>query len=216
MNCDVCRAPMKGRPATEQAPYLYTLGGLPHVGLAGIVVYECATCRASVPVIPKIGELHRVLAAAFVRKPTPLLGSELRFLRKHAGFSAQEFAALLAVDPSHLSRVENAKGSKSLGPSTERLARAIVAAAAGAQDVRKMLLDRVASKLQQQKKRPATAVLDKNRWKLATDGEQDDAEGPRRPDRTIHSGRGSAEPTVDHDGRARTEAWVRRHQEVTQ
>src|SRR5919108_1905434 len=138
MNCDVCKVPMKERRTTAQAPYLYALAGLPHVGLANITVYDCPSCKATVPVIPRVGELHRMITDMFIRKPEPLTGAELRFLRKNAGFSAQKFAALLVIDPSHLSRVENGK-EKRLGPSTDRLARAIiVAAAAGGKDVRTM------------------------------------------------------------------------------
>src|SRR5712691_6300765 len=114
MNCDICNAPMKERRATSQAPYYYALAGLPHVGLVGITVYECPGHSAS-PLIPRIGELHRVITEAFVHKPAPLTGVELRFLRKNAGLAAKKFAALLAVDPAHLSRVENGK-QRALGP----------------------------------------------------------------------------------------------------
>src|SRR2546426_612040 len=108
-SCDVCEAAMVGRLTTPEAPYAYALGGLPRVGLAGITVYRCAACDLDAPVIPKPGELHRVITEFFVKKPGLLAGDELRFLRKHAGLPARTFAARLGIDPSHLSRVENGK-----------------------------------------------------------------------------------------------------------
>jgi len=126
-NCDVCGSALKHRRTTRDEPYAYAIGGLPHVGLVGIDVYRCATCDADSPVIPKPGELHRLLARLFLQKPGLLMGSELRFIRKHAGLSAQTFAQHLAIDPSHLSRVENGK-TESLGETSDRLARAIVSA----------------------------------------------------------------------------------------
>lgn len=168
MKCDICDAPMRERRATAKAPYYYVLGGLPHVGLVGITVYECPGHSIS-PVIPRIGELHRVIAGTFVSKPGPLTGAELRFLRKNVGLSAQKFAALLVVDPAHLSRVENGK-QRALGPSTDRLARLIVTGfARGGEEVRKLLLAEAADRIERRKqtKTVATFKHEKNRWKVA-------------------------------------------------
>ncbi len=166
MHCDICETPMRERSATAEAPYYYTLAGLPHVALVGITVYHCSSCNLDVPVIPRPGELHRVIAEAFVRKTDPLRGAELRFLRKNAGFSAQKFAALLVVDPAHLSRVENGK-QKALGPSTDRLARLIVTAASRRGDLRELLLKEAAALVEKKKRATATFRLEKNRWKEA-------------------------------------------------
>jgi transcriptional regulator with XRE-family HTH domain len=159
---------MTERQTKPSAPYRYTLAGLPHVGLAGIVVFECPNGHASVPRIPRIGELHGVMAEAFIMKREPLIGGELRFLRKNAGISAQKFAALLAVDPAHLSRVEN--GKTTMGSSVDRLARAIVMAAKDGR-VRELLLNEASERLAK-KKRPAPRQLplfrlERNRWKEA-------------------------------------------------
>lgn len=165
MRCDECEVAMKGRETTTEAPYSYDIGGLPSVGLVGITIYTCPTCREESPLITKPAELHRVIAQALLRKPEPLSGEELRFLRKNAGFPAQKFAALLGIDPAHLSRVENGKVD-ALGPSTDRLARAVVMAAAkGGEDVRKMLLEHADTK-QDLRRRPLFK-LEKNRWRHA-------------------------------------------------
>lgn len=141
-SCDVCGSAMTSRVTTRDNPYAYKIGGLPHVGLVGIDVNRCPTCDVDAPIIPKPGELHRVLVRLFLHKPDPLVGDELRFLRKHAGLSALDFAKHLAIDPSHLSRVENGK-TPSLGATTDRLARAIVASKIDAR-LFKSILDRMA------------------------------------------------------------------------
>jgi len=158
---------MRERKTTPSEGYHYTLAGLPHVRLSGITVYECAAGHGSVPVIPRIGELHRVIARTFIEKSAPLTGPELRFLRKNAGFSARKFAALLVIDPAHLSRVENGK-QKALGPSTDRLARLVaLAAMKGGDSVRDVLLREAAAHIERKKQRAAMFTLERNRWKAA-------------------------------------------------
>ena len=166
VTCEICSAPMTERRTTPSAPYKYTLAGLSHVGLVGIVVFECPHGHPSMPRIPRVGELHRVIAEAFVEKPQPLIGGELRFLRKNAGFSAQKFAALLRVDPAHLSRVENDKTA--MGSSMDRLARAVVVAAKDG-EVREILLNEAADRLEKKRRRQQLPLfrLERNRWKEA-------------------------------------------------
>jgi transcriptional regulator with XRE-family HTH domain len=113
---------MEQRRATDEAPYSYELGG--GFLLSGISVYRCPICGVEIPTIPKIAQLHRKMAEILVAKPTPLVGQEIRFLRKSAGFPAKEFAALLGISPSYLSRVENGKeGHENLGSAADKLAR---------------------------------------------------------------------------------------------
>ena len=124
MYCEQCQIEMVERKATVKHPYTYDLSGLSNVRLVGITVYTCPRCGVTSPVIPRIEELHQVIARALVRKPSMLSGEEIRFLRKHAGFPAKKFAALLGVAPEHLSRVENGH-RESLSASADRLVRAI-------------------------------------------------------------------------------------------
>ena len=159
-NCDVCGSALASRRTTREDPYPYRIGGLPRVGLVGIDVYRCAPCDVDAPVIPKPGELHRVLARLFLLKSAPLAGDELRFLRKHAGLSAQVFAKHLAIDPSHLSRVENGK-TESLGGTSDRLARAIVSAATDSK-LFKEVLERM-SQAGTPLRRPLVKIKN-NRW----------------------------------------------------
>ena len=168
MTCDTCKAPMKERRTTAETPYFYRIGGLPRVGLSGITLYECPRCKGDSPVIPKIGELHKVITRWLVEKSAPLTGDELRFLRKNAGFAAQKFAALIGIDPAHLSRIENGK-REGLGPATDRLARAIVTAAvSGGEAARQVLLEFADAAEDRHKGRQFELfTLERNRWKVA-------------------------------------------------
>lgn len=139
-NCELCGAAMVTKKVTMEQPYRYEMSGLNNVFLAGIEVRQCAKCDVRVPVIPKIEQLHKAIAKYLVFKKELLGGSEIRFLRKNAGLAANAFAALLGLDPSHLSRVENGKLGN-LGAATDKLARAVAMAANDGEDVRGVLLD---------------------------------------------------------------------------
>jgi transcriptional regulator with XRE-family HTH domain len=155
---------MTVRQTTPTDPYAYVLGGLPRVGLVGITVHRCTACDVDVPTIPKIGELHHVLARGFLRKNGLLAGDELRFIRKQAGFRAQDFAEKIGLDPSYLSRVENGK-LDSLGETSDRLARAVAAAVIDP-DLLKEIVLRAALEGTPIRK-PLQAILKRNRWSAA-------------------------------------------------
>ena len=87
--CDYCHVGMSERQATMAQPYPYRISGLKDVSLVGIILRECAKCGTVVPVIPRIAELHDVIARALVRVPRPLRGDEIRFLRKSAALPAR-------------------------------------------------------------------------------------------------------------------------------
>ena len=81
------------------------------------------------------------MAKILVEKPDGLVGEEIRFLRKHAGLSGQELAALLDDDvaPEHVSRVENDRPGYKLGASEARLIRAMACETDPARTVLKRL-----------------------------------------------------------------------------
>lgn len=127
MKCETCGGPTRKRAVAPERPYYYAIGGLPQFPLtSGVTVYECPKCRAEAVTLEAPGETNRRIARTLLWKPAPLTGDELRFLRKHAGYSAQDFAELISVDPAYLSRFENGKHAQ-LGRGTERLARLILA-----------------------------------------------------------------------------------------
>jgi len=166
--CDRCSAPLSERKTTLEKPYKYALGGLDNLYLAGITVRECSGCGAIVPIIPRLGELHRAVAKQLLGRPALLSGNELRFLRKNAGISAGEFAAMLGIDPAHLSRFENGR-RRHLGPPSDKLARAIVGVAIDLpEELRSVLMD-AAQKLaaDQRKRERPTFKLERNHWRAA-------------------------------------------------
>ena len=57
----------------------YTMAGLPHVVLVNAEVYHCAACGEHGIAIPRIEQLHRVIASALIAKRTRLAPNEVRF-----------------------------------------------------------------------------------------------------------------------------------------
>lgn len=102
----------------------YDEAGLPGVTLVNVEVSRCAECGEYEVAIPRIAELHAVLARGIAKKPGRLDGNEVRFLRKFLGFSAGEFAKIIDVHPSTMSRWET--GKEPIGKVSDRLLRALV------------------------------------------------------------------------------------------
>jgi putative zinc finger/helix-turn-helix YgiT family protein len=117
--------PCGGKLAKKRENYRYTSCGLPNVTLVGVEVRRCGKCGDHEVVIPRIEELHRVLAAAIVRRASRLIPAEVRFLRKYLGYSGVDFAKVIGVSAESVSRWENAK--ETMRPSVEKLLRMLVA-----------------------------------------------------------------------------------------
>lgn len=139
MNCHMCGRDMSEQEITSESPYRYSLSGLKNVFLSGITLFKCQDCGESYPVIPKIAELHNVIAKTLIAKEELLEGPEVRFLRKNAGFSGVKFAALLKIGPSHLSNVEHERDK--LSPTADKMARLIAEAVSIDKNYRDMLLE---------------------------------------------------------------------------
>ncbi len=104
MKCTVCG---EGVLKSRRQAYVYREAGLGDgVTLLDVEVRHCSKCGASEPVIPRIAELHRQIALTLTRKPGPLTGREVRFLRTYLGYSSKDFAALIDVRPETASRWE--------------------------------------------------------------------------------------------------------------
>lgn len=110
----------------------YAAGGLPQVVLVGVEVRRCPECGAEEIAIPRIEELHRVIAQAFIRKPTRLAGSEIRFLRKYLGWSGTDFASRMGTARETVSRWE--RGALPIGTQADRLLRLLVATSVPVKD----------------------------------------------------------------------------------
>jgi putative zinc finger/helix-turn-helix YgiT family protein len=90
-----------------QEPYVYDECGLEGVVLHGIDVHACPSCGEKSVRIPRIQEMHETLARAVARQSRRLRPDEIRFLRKHLGWSGKTFAARLKVTPETVSRWES-------------------------------------------------------------------------------------------------------------
>jgi len=120
-----CRTCHEGETKTTTENHLYVESGLPNVVLVGVDVRRCPKCGAFEVLLPRVAELHRVIAKAIIRKPARLSGAEVKFLRKHLGWSGADFAAHMGVDPTTVSAWENER--KPFGTSSDRLLRLMVA-----------------------------------------------------------------------------------------
>jgi len=98
----------------------YPESGLDNVRLVDVPIWRCSNGHDEVE-IPGVDELHSLLAETVIRKRAPLVGSEVRFLRKRLEMTAQQFATRLAMTPVHLSRIEN--GRSKLMPQIDLLVR---------------------------------------------------------------------------------------------
>ena len=118
--CRSCDGLIEERVTTRQ----YDESGLKGIVLVGVPVRKCAGCGEETFGIPRMSELHRLIGLTLVRKPSGLTGAELRFLRKHLGYSGIDLAERLDVTPEHLSRWENEAAPMSA--MAERLMRLMV------------------------------------------------------------------------------------------
>jgi YgiT-type zinc finger domain-containing protein len=104
--------------------YEFKESGLRDVVIHGIDLIKCGKCGNVDPVLAGLDELMYRIALAVLRKPYRLDGAELRFLRKHAELTQEEFAKLLRVDKTTLSKWEN--NDDPIGFQSDLWARAVV------------------------------------------------------------------------------------------
>ena len=169
MKCPKCGGALVPERTTIEKPYRFVESGLSNIYLVGVTLHHCASCREYDLEIPKLGPLMDVIAGTLLRKSGLLTGQELRYLRKHAGFQAQELAALLRINPAHLSRFENGK-YKNLGETGDTLARVLIREANAGEPDKEALLDfakRLMLAKQPKGKRKPTFQLIKNQWRVA-------------------------------------------------
>ncbi len=124
MLCPDCK---KGELAASRENIRYEESGLPYVTLRDVEVLRCPECGNQLVTIPKLAQLHRLLALTLIRKPGSLLPYEITFLRKSLGWSKADFARKLHVRPSQVSRWESESAPVPMSPSNELLLRTLVA-----------------------------------------------------------------------------------------
>lgn len=85
---------------------MYPESGLKNVQLSNVPAWKCAEGHEEIE-IPAVQELHELLAHLIIRKPAPIVGPEIKFLRRRVGMSAKEFAGRIGLSPVRLSQLEN-------------------------------------------------------------------------------------------------------------
>jgi len=101
--------------------YAFKESGLPNVTLQGIELVRCKHCGSEDPIIPRMNDLMRSLMVAVICKPYQLRGEDIRFLRKYLRMTGAEFARLMDVDKTTLSKWEN--NDDKIGSQSDRLIR---------------------------------------------------------------------------------------------
>jgi putative transcriptional regulator len=110
----------------ERRNYQYTDSGLSNVVLQGVEVARCDACGSEDVILPFPERIHWAIARALVAEnPARMTGEQLRFLRKHLGFSGEQLARHLGTDKTKISKWE--RGEDPIGKSTDRLVRLLVA-----------------------------------------------------------------------------------------
>jgi DNA-binding transcriptional regulator YiaG len=94
--------------------------GIP-VQLERIDLVKCPKCGNVDPIIQNLDGLMDCLALAVIFKPYKLNGKDVRFLRKYLGKSQGDFANLIPVDSTTLSKWET--DQQEIGAKSERLVR---------------------------------------------------------------------------------------------
>ncbi len=121
MKCTECGAAMSTRTENHR----YEECGLRYVTLRGISVNRCPDCGNFEVSIPRLEELHRLIAKCLIEKMTRFTGAEIRFLRKILGLSAADFARRVGVTVETVSRWEN--NATVIGTQADRLLRLLIA-----------------------------------------------------------------------------------------
>lgn len=103
MKCAECGKEIK----TVRRNHQYVESGLPNVVLVDLEFRVCPSCGEEEMVIPRLAQLHRCIAKRVAEKDSRLTGAEVRFLRKHLGWSGEDFAKAMDVTPTTVSRWEN-------------------------------------------------------------------------------------------------------------
>jgi putative zinc finger/helix-turn-helix YgiT family protein len=162
MNCPQCH---QAELNAGRENHHYLESGLNNVTLRNVTVRRCPHCGASFASIPGIAELHRAIALALVRKPERLIPAEIRFLRKHLGWSGADFARKFHCSPSQISRWESEANPTPMSNAYELLLRTLVAQGEKIEDYQ----DRMEEIATINEVRPAvlSMVHEESRWRLA-------------------------------------------------
>jgi putative zinc finger/helix-turn-helix YgiT family protein len=115
--------------------YQYLESGLSNVVLDHMPVYEC-DCGEQVVGLPNVERLHALIFEKLLTKGGRLRGEEIRFLRKWMGVKGVDFAKMVKVDPTTLSKWES--GDQSISKEHDQLIRFAIVVTLGARAKQQM------------------------------------------------------------------------------
>lgn len=92
--------------STAARPYHYVGSGLKNVYLVGVKYWVCSVCGKQAAEIPSLNRLLESIARAVVEKKSPLIGEQVRYLRKRLSKRSKDFAALIGVTPERYCAIE--------------------------------------------------------------------------------------------------------------
>jgi YgiT-type zinc finger domain-containing protein len=100
--CGECGEPMKATRGTTH----FRESGLDNIVLENVPIWTCKNGHEDVQV-PAVDQLCRLIAQLMVTQPWPMKGQDVRFLRKHLGYSGRAFSSLIGINHVTLSKFEN-------------------------------------------------------------------------------------------------------------
>jgi DNA-binding transcriptional regulator YiaG len=103
----------------------YQFAGLQKVTLHHSPARRCANCGFRDPVIRYSESFRLAVVSAVIGKRARFIPREIRFLRKHLGWSGTEFSVYMGQTPETVSRWVN--GRTPMGVTADRLLRLLVA-----------------------------------------------------------------------------------------
>lgn len=98
--------------------------GLTNVTLKGVTEYKCPNCGEVYYGYAHLEKLHDLIAQHLIRKKKLFIPNEIKFLRKHMGYSSTMLAKLVGQKLEHISRIEN--GKTKITPLFDHFLRALV------------------------------------------------------------------------------------------
>jgi len=119
ITCSSCGA----KAVVAVGTYPFKESGLNNVTLINVELIQCSVCGNVDPIIPDVNDLMRALAWHSATQRYRLSGEDVRFLRKYLKMSGVDFAQLLGVDKTTLSKWEN--DADIIGTANERLIRSV-------------------------------------------------------------------------------------------
>lgn len=109
----------------ETINYRFKECGLDNVFLIGVISHHCDVCGETSYDFGDLIQLHKIIADFVVRKDGLISGAEMRFLRKHLGYSGPMFGKLIGVTKDHIYKMES--GEVTITDTMDHFIRHIVA-----------------------------------------------------------------------------------------